>query len=122
MIVRTLKLQPNAGQEAKMCSWLWNLTGVYNFAIKKIENDAKDSVYHSESARLSAQAEVQRVEYYTRTHFYYGTVTRLTRTQVTVEVIFPRGKDRRRFSLRTGNEVGYYWGLIKKITNPIDKD
>lgn len=47
MIVRTLKLQPNAKQTVKLGEWLWCLTGLYNFGIKKIENDARDSVYHS---------------------------------------------------------------------------
>lgn len=28
--------------------WLWHLTGLYNWAIRKIELDAKDRVYHSE--------------------------------------------------------------------------
>jgi IS605 OrfB family transposase len=47
MIVRILKLQPNAKQESKLGEWLWCLTGLYNWGIKKIENDFRDSVYHS---------------------------------------------------------------------------
>lgn len=47
MIVRTLKLRPNKIQEAMLNQWLWNLTGLWNWAIKKIENDAHDKVYHS---------------------------------------------------------------------------
>ncbi len=47
MIVRTLKLKLNKGQEAKLDQWLWHLTGLYNFAIKRIEHDAQDKIYHS---------------------------------------------------------------------------
>ena len=47
VISRTLKLRPNRDQEAKLNQWLWNLTGLWNWAIKKIENDARDGVYHS---------------------------------------------------------------------------
>jgi len=47
MIVRTLKLRPNKVQEAQLNQWLWNLTGLWNWAIKKIENDARDGVYYS---------------------------------------------------------------------------
>lgn len=37
MIVRELKLRPSKKQEATFNNWLWILTGVYNFGIKKIE-------------------------------------------------------------------------------------
>ena len=47
MIVRTLKLKLTKNQEAQLDQWLWNLTGLYNWAIKKIEHDAHDGVYHS---------------------------------------------------------------------------
>ncbi|HAM41493.1 MAG TPA: hypothetical protein DCP69_09190, partial [Candidatus Omnitrophica bacterium] len=47
MIVRTLKLRLTKKQEALVNSWLWNLTGLWNFAVKKIEHDAQDKVYHS---------------------------------------------------------------------------
>jgi putative transposase len=47
MIVRTLKLKLTRAQEAKLSQWLWHLTGVYNWAIKKIEHDAKDGIHHS---------------------------------------------------------------------------
>ena len=47
MIVRTLKLKLNRQQEAQLNQWLWNLTGVWNWAIKKIEHDAQDGVYYS---------------------------------------------------------------------------
>jgi hypothetical protein len=48
MIVRTLKLKLTKTQEATLSQWLWNLTGVYNWAIKKIEHDKTDNIYHSE--------------------------------------------------------------------------
>jgi len=47
MIVRQLKLRLNSKQERRLSEWLWNLTGVYNWAIRKIELDAKDNIYHS---------------------------------------------------------------------------
>ena len=48
MIVRTVKLRPTKSQEAMLNEWLWNLTGLWNWAIKKIEHDAQDKTYHSE--------------------------------------------------------------------------
>lgn len=48
MIVRTFKLKLTKKQEATLIQWLWNLTGLWNFAVKKIEHDADDKVYHSE--------------------------------------------------------------------------
>ena len=47
MIVRTLKLKLTKKQEAQLDQWLWHLTGLYNWAIKKIEHDAKEKIYHS---------------------------------------------------------------------------
>lgn len=47
MIQRQLKLKLTKAQEATLNGWLWNLTGVWNFAIRKIELDAKDGIYHS---------------------------------------------------------------------------
>jgi transposase len=47
MIVRTLKLKLTKKQETTLSQWLWNLTGLWNWAIKKIEHDANDNVYHS---------------------------------------------------------------------------
>jgi transposase len=47
MIVRSLKLKPTADQEQMLNQWLWHLTGVYNWAVKKIGNDAKDRIFHS---------------------------------------------------------------------------
>ena len=48
MIVRTLKLRLDSRQEHLLEQWMFNLTGVWNWAIKKIEHDAHDSVYHSQ--------------------------------------------------------------------------
>lgn len=47
MITRTLKLKLTKKQETILNQWLWHLTGLWNFAIKKIENDARDKVYYS---------------------------------------------------------------------------
>jgi len=47
MIVRQLKLKLTKKQEMQLNQWLWNLTGLYNWAIKKIEHDAQDGIYHS---------------------------------------------------------------------------
>lgn len=45
MISRELKLKLTKAQEKTCNEWLWNLTGVYNWAIRKIELDAKDKIY-----------------------------------------------------------------------------
>ena len=47
MIIRILKLRLTKNQEATLDGWLWNLTGVWNWAIRKIELDARDGVYHT---------------------------------------------------------------------------
>lgn len=47
MIIRKLKLKLNHTQEDRLNGWLWNLTGVWNWAIKKIERDAADKIYYS---------------------------------------------------------------------------
>jgi putative transposase len=47
LIVRTLKLRLTKSQESTLNQWLWHLTGVWNWAVKKIENDAHDKIYHS---------------------------------------------------------------------------
>ncbi len=47
MLIRTLKLRLTKEQEEALDGWIWNLTGLYNFAIKRIENDAQDKIYHS---------------------------------------------------------------------------
>jgi putative transposase len=50
MIQRQLKLRLNRAQTQQLDSWLWHLTGVWNWAIRKIEADAKDSIYYSQKA------------------------------------------------------------------------
>ena len=47
MIQAQLKLRLNSKQDATLVGWLWNLTGVWNWAIRKIELDAKDKIYYS---------------------------------------------------------------------------
>jgi IS605 OrfB family transposase len=47
MIQRQLKLKLTKKQEVRLIDWLNILTGVWNFAIKKIEHDAKDGVYYT---------------------------------------------------------------------------
>jgi len=47
MIQRQLKLKLTVKQETQLNEWLWMLTGVWNFAVRKIEQDAKDGVYYS---------------------------------------------------------------------------
>lgn len=47
MIIRTLKLKLNKSQETMLNQWLWNLTGLYNWGIKKIEHDSKDKIFYS---------------------------------------------------------------------------
>jgi putative transposase len=47
MIQLQLKLRLTPKQISQLEGWLWNLTGVWNWAIKKIEADARDSVFYS---------------------------------------------------------------------------
>lgn len=47
MIQRQIKLKLTKKQESKLTDWLNILTGVWNFAIKKIEADAKDGIYYT---------------------------------------------------------------------------
>lgn len=47
MIIRQLKLKLNKSQENQLNDWLWNLTGIYNWSIRKIELAAKDKIYYS---------------------------------------------------------------------------
>ncbi len=48
MIQIQLKLKLTVAQENKLEGWLFNLTGLWNWAIRKIELDAKDGIYYSE--------------------------------------------------------------------------
>jgi transposase len=47
MIQCQLKLRPNAARETKLAEHLWILTGVYNFAVRKIQLDAQDGIYYT---------------------------------------------------------------------------
>lgn len=47
MIQRQLKLKLSKQQENKFLEWFYYLTGVWNWAIRKIELDAEDKIYHS---------------------------------------------------------------------------
>lgn len=50
MIQAQIKLRPTPRQVATFEEWLFSLTGVWNWAVKKIENDAADGIYHSPNA------------------------------------------------------------------------
>jgi putative transposase len=50
MIQRQLKLRLNTAQAHQLDTWLWHLTGVWNWAIRKIEADAKDGIDYSQQA------------------------------------------------------------------------
>lgn len=47
MLTRDLKLKLTKEQENTLNTWLWNLTGVYNFAIRKIKLNAENKIYFS---------------------------------------------------------------------------
>jgi len=47
MIQRQLKLRLTKVQEARLNDWLWQCTGLFNWAVRKIELDAKDGVYYT---------------------------------------------------------------------------
>jgi transposase len=50
MIQRQLKLRLNTSQESQLNTWLFQLTGVWNWAIRKIEQDTKDGIYYTRTA------------------------------------------------------------------------
>lgn len=47
MIQTQIKLRLSATKEAQLNDWLWSLTAVHNFAVRKIELDAKDRIFHT---------------------------------------------------------------------------
>lgn len=47
MIQCQLKLKLRPAQSRMLDRWLWHLTGVYNWALRKIELDAKHGIYHT---------------------------------------------------------------------------
>jgi hypothetical protein len=46
MIQTQLELQLSTIEETILTGWLWNLTGVWNWAVRKIDLDARDRVFH----------------------------------------------------------------------------
>lgn len=55
MITRELKLKLTCKQEKVLEEYLWKLTGLYNFVLRKIELNAKNKIYEffeRESPRL----------------------------------------------------------------------
>jgi putative transposase len=48
MIQHQLKLRLTKAQEQKLETWLFHLTAVWNFAVRKIELNARDRIYFSE--------------------------------------------------------------------------
>lgn len=47
MIQVQLKLRPNQALDVKLDEWLWMLTGVWNWSVRKIENDAQGGIYYT---------------------------------------------------------------------------
>ncbi|HXH10779.1 MAG TPA: transposase [Alphaproteobacteria bacterium] len=47
MIQRQIKLRLTPLQERQLTDWLWHLSGVWNWAVRKLELDAKDGVYYT---------------------------------------------------------------------------
>lgn len=47
MIQRQLKLRLTPTQEQQLTTWLWHLTAVWNWAVRKLELDTKDGVYYT---------------------------------------------------------------------------
>ena len=54
MLVRELKLKLSTKQEKQLDEWLFILTSVYNWAIRKIELNAKDKIYFSKFEFIGA--------------------------------------------------------------------
>jgi putative transposase len=50
MIQRQCKLRLTTAQEDQLTTWLFQLTGVWNWAIRKIEQDAKDGISYTRQA------------------------------------------------------------------------
>jgi hypothetical protein len=50
MIQRQLKLRLHRAQETQLNTWLFHLTGVWNWAIRKIEQDANHGISYSQKA------------------------------------------------------------------------
>ena len=50
MIVHMLKLKLTKKQSGTLDQWLWHLTAVWNWAVRKVENDAHDGIYYSQKS------------------------------------------------------------------------
>src|SRR5919198_4061670 len=50
MIQRQRKLRLNTSQEHQLQTWLFQLTGVWHWAVRKSEQDAKEGSYYSQKA------------------------------------------------------------------------
>ena len=50
MIQWQLKLRLSRVQEGHLTTWLFQLTGVWNWAIRKIEQDANDGICYTRKA------------------------------------------------------------------------
>jgi putative transposase len=57
MITSTLKLRLNKRQESTLDGWLWNLTSVYNWGLRKIELNAQNNIYFSKFAFVNLLAD-----------------------------------------------------------------
>jgi hypothetical protein len=42
-----LKLQLRPSQEGQLRRWLWHLTAVHNWAVRKVGHDAEGGIYHT---------------------------------------------------------------------------
>src|SRR5688572_23416470 len=88
MIDAHLKLRLTKAQECRLNEWLFILTGVYNWAIRKIELDAADGIYHSDydlealarghSKKIGVPAHVIRATIYQAHNAWRRTFKKLT--------------------------------------------
>jgi len=60
VLVRELKLKLTKAQTLQLEEWLWCLTGVYNWASRKIELGANDRIYHSKFKLQNSLARVSK--------------------------------------------------------------
>lgn len=47
MITRQLKIRPTINQEKILNDWLWSLTGIWNWSVRKIDQDGQGGIYYS---------------------------------------------------------------------------
>lgn len=60
MIQRQLKLKLNKKQESMLNEWLWQCAGIFNWAVRKIEQDSKDGIYYTQQGFQNLLAEHAR--------------------------------------------------------------